>query len=335
VNKTIGLNGSYIDARYNSYNGSITLAPYSSAVLIKTGAAVAAPPAPAPPPVAAVIPSSCSATGTILREYWNNVNGTQVTQIPLHKAPDGSHMLSALESPSNGGNMYGARISGYICPPLSGNYTFSIAGDDGVELWVSTDDNPANKVWRTGNNSWTTFRDFWRFSWQKSSPVYLQAGQRYYIEALHKQGWGGDHVSVSWELPDGTTEAPIPGHRLAPYQPTSVSAYSAAPTTILSEASVSGQRISDQINSTAKLTAYPNPFSNVTTIQFYPTESGLASLDAYDITGKMVQRIYSGQVESGQKKNFTFKGAGLANGVYIVRLKTKTQTLSQRITLVK
>jgi hypothetical protein len=38
-NKTITLDGNYIDAKNVSYNGTITLAPYSSAVLIRNGAA--------------------------------------------------------------------------------------------------------------------------------------------------------------------------------------------------------------------------------------------------------------------------------------------------------
>ena len=40
-NKTISLDGNYIDVKNVSYNGSITLAPYTSAVLIRNGAATA------------------------------------------------------------------------------------------------------------------------------------------------------------------------------------------------------------------------------------------------------------------------------------------------------
>ena len=39
VNKTISLDGNYIDVKNVSYNGTITLAPYTSAVLIRNGAA--------------------------------------------------------------------------------------------------------------------------------------------------------------------------------------------------------------------------------------------------------------------------------------------------------
>ena len=39
ANKTIPLDGNYIDVKSKSYNGTITLAPYTSAVLIRNGAA--------------------------------------------------------------------------------------------------------------------------------------------------------------------------------------------------------------------------------------------------------------------------------------------------------
>jgi parallel beta-helix repeat protein len=43
-NKTISLDGNYIDVRNVNYNGTITLAPYTSAVLIRNGAATNQPP---------------------------------------------------------------------------------------------------------------------------------------------------------------------------------------------------------------------------------------------------------------------------------------------------
>ncbi|TAK34897.1 MAG: PKD domain-containing protein, partial [Saprospiraceae bacterium] len=43
------------------------------------------------------------------------------------------------------------------------------------------------------------------------------AGQLYYIEALQKEGTGGDNLAVGWQLPNGAQERPIPGIRLLPY----------------------------------------------------------------------------------------------------------------------
>jgi len=46
----------------------------------------------------------------------------------------------------------------------------------------------------------------------------LAAGQRYYIEALMKEGTGGDNLAVRWQLPNSTIEEPIPNSRLQLFQ---------------------------------------------------------------------------------------------------------------------
>jgi hypothetical protein len=103
----------------------------------------------------------------------------------------------------------------YICAPLTGNYTFYIAGDDQTGLWLSTDDNPANKVLIAYNLSPVGFRAWTANATQKSKPVRLIKGVRYYIETLHKQSSTANHLSVRWVLPNGVNEAPIPGDRLS------------------------------------------------------------------------------------------------------------------------
>ncbi|MHC4251914.1 MAG: hypothetical protein ACYS9X_22570, partial [Planctomycetota bacterium] len=54
---------------------------------------------------------------------------------------------------------------------------------------------------------------------QTSAPVRLEAGTKYYIEAVHKQGSGGDHLAVAWRGPGGTggTDGVIAGEHLSAY----------------------------------------------------------------------------------------------------------------------
>lgn len=172
--------------------------------------------------------ATCSASGTITREYWNDVPGGSVADIPLNEAPTGTNELTLFEGPTNIGTNYGTRISGYICPPADGEYTFWIASNDNSELWLSTDDNPANKVRIASVTGATGVRQWTKYSSQQSSPITLQTGQRYYIEALHKQGVGSDNISVGWQLPDGNLERPIPGTRLSPAFDAAMTAQSTA-----------------------------------------------------------------------------------------------------------
>jgi hypothetical protein len=52
---------------------------------------------------------------------------------------------------------------------------------------------------------------------QQSVPVSLAAGQICYIEALHKESSGADHVQVSWQRPGMAGKEIIPGTWLAPH----------------------------------------------------------------------------------------------------------------------
>jgi glucose/arabinose dehydrogenase/chitodextrinase len=161
--------------------------------------------------------SSCLASGTILREVWTNVTGTAVSNIPVSISPTYTNQLTIFEEPSNAADNFGSRIRGYICPPVTGNYTFWIASDDNSELWLSTNDNPQNKIKIGSVVGWTNSREWTKYPSQQSAAIFLTAGIKYYIESLHKEGTLGDNLSVGWQLPNGTLERPIPGSRLSPF----------------------------------------------------------------------------------------------------------------------
>ena len=44
---------------------------------------------------------------------------------------------------------------------------------------------------------------------QRSDPQLLRQGQFYYVEALMREGRGGDHLAVGVAMPDGTESMPI------------------------------------------------------------------------------------------------------------------------------
>ena len=176
---------------------------------------------------------ACSGTGNIVWEYWSNIAGSNnISAIPVTSAPSGTRTLTSFASPVEFGDDYGSRIRGYICPPVSGNYVFYIASDDNGELWLSTNSDPANKRKIASVNDWTTPGWYDRYPSQQSVVIALEAGQRYYIEALHKEGGGSqDHVSVGWKLPDGTLQRPIAGSNLIPFETiTTQPALTVAPT---------------------------------------------------------------------------------------------------------
>ncbi len=160
---------------------------------------------------------ACTASGTISREFWANVTGSSVAAVPVNTVPTNTSQLTIFEGPIDFTENYGSRIRGYLCPPLTGNYTFWIASDNNSELWLSTNDQPANKVKIASVSGYTEARGWTKYSEQQSAPRSLTAGVTYYIEAIHKEGTQGDNLAVGWQLPNGTFERPIPGMRLSPY----------------------------------------------------------------------------------------------------------------------
>jgi len=164
-------------------------------------------------------------SGTILREWWLDIPGTAVSDLTGHvdypDHPDGTDQVTSFEIPVEWeDNEYGTRIRGYVYPVVTGDYTFWIASDDNGELWFNAaGDDPAGATLIASVPGWTNSCDWDKYAEQHSAAIHLEAGQRYYIEALQKEGSGGDNLAVAWTLPgqDPDDTGPIDGAYLSPY----------------------------------------------------------------------------------------------------------------------
>ena len=162
--------------------------------------------------------------GTLLREFWTGISGTAVSDLTgdasFPNNPSGADQLPSFEAPINWADNYGTRIRGFVTAPNTGSFVFWISSDDGGELWLSTDANPANKRLIASVPGWTTSREWNKYSQQKSAAIGLTAGQKYYVEALQKEGGGDDNVAVGWAKPGQGIASPsevIPGSVLSPW----------------------------------------------------------------------------------------------------------------------
>ena len=272
--------------------------------------------------------TACTGTGSIGWEQWANVYGSTVASIPTTTTPTATATLTSLESAHNIGDFYGARIRGYVCAPQSGSYTFKIAGDDDCQFWLSTDDNPANKVLMAYVSGWTNPGEWTKYPGQQSAAVTLQAGRRYYLEVLHREYNGGDFVAVGWTLPNGQAEAPIAGSHLIPFATTSTGGRSASAT---QPATPAPAKAAATTATQAALVVYPNPFTNSASLSFTLPQGGPVTVELYDAQGRLVRRLYSASVEASQPQELTLAGAELAVGLYLVRLTAGSTVLTQRL----
>src|SRR5436190_16371771 len=138
----------------------------------------------------------------VLREVYYNIGGNAVanlTSAPNYPSRPGEEFIeSAFEAPSNFADNYGQRMRALLVPRVTGSYVFWISSDDNSALFLSTDEDPVHKVQIASVTSWTNSRQYRTYGTQKSAAVSLTNGFRYYIEALQKEGEGGDNLAVTW-----------------------------------------------------------------------------------------------------------------------------------------
>lgn len=158
------------------------------------------------------------ARGFVLHRFFQDVSGNYIDALRsdprFPNDPTRTESLERIEWPpdagNEGGSNYGNQLSGWLVPPVDGSYTFYVSADDPAEVYLSTDDQPANKQLICLEPQWNNPRMYRTLDRRDpndpenvSDPVPLVAGQRYYFEILHTEGGGGDNVSLAWRVPGG------------------------------------------------------------------------------------------------------------------------------------
>jgi len=139
--------------------------------------------------------------------------------------PDAHHTLGWVDNfvtTANIDSNYQARLSAYFIAPMTGTYRFVAACDDGCEVHLSNKPTEAGLTYDKASMTKIISVDKYtsgRFNWnkyprQKSEPIELKVGKKYYMEGLMVEGSGADYFSVGCYLPDGTSLLPITSHYL-------------------------------------------------------------------------------------------------------------------------
>jgi hypothetical protein len=266
---------------------------------------------------------SCSATfdnievtgtnvGGLLREWWTNITGTNISDLTSASNypanPTGSQVVSNFSLPvEDWADNYGSKISGYLYPTQTGYYHFWIAGNDNAELWLSTDTSKTN-IQRIAYLSGETQRKEWdKYPEQASGPIELIAGGAYYIEALHKEGEGDDHMAVAWSGP-GIEPQIIHSEYVSPQ--------------LEKEGNSSGTNLTDRMLSQDII--FPNPTSNYLTISLPSEIQNIAQIDIFTISGV---KVLSKKINS---ENPIINVKEIAQGVYILKLSCGNKTYINR-----
>jgi len=83
-----------------------------------------------------------------------------------------------------------------------------------------------------------------------------------------------------------------------------------------------------------KFELYPNPAYETCKVKYVLDQSGEVSIDLFDVTGKLVKQVYSGQTENGLRV-LTFDCSDMPQGVYFCRLQSDHLTETQKLIITK
>lgn len=155
--------------------------------------------------------------------YGNFGGGTTIADLTNNtaypKSPTEIHWVTQMESHCiDCTDNYGQRISAWLQVPVTADYTFWTASDDYSVVYLSTDENPGNRIAIAAEADWNSSREYNKYAGQKSAEYRLIAGKKYYIEGLMKEGGGGDNFAIAMSTNGviANGDAPISGKWLSP-----------------------------------------------------------------------------------------------------------------------
>jgi hypothetical protein len=162
-------------------------------------------------------------------------------------------------------------------------------------------------------SGWTNSREWSKYTSQQSATINLTAGQKYYIEVLHKEGSGGDNIAVAWQGP-GISQQVIAGNYLSAFLGDGTSAARVSSTQTM-EVNINERTVG----------LYPNPASEGRFTIVLPEISENAVARIYDNQGRM---LYEKTVQGESKIEIDSQ---LKAGLYVVRVNSHAFSFTRKL----
>lgn len=161
-------------------------------------------------------------------------------------------------------------------------------------------------------DAWTNSREWNKYSTQQSASINLTAGQKYYIEVLHKEGSGGDNVAVAWQGP-GISQQVIAGSYLSPFVPGTGGTLAAA-------------KLSSNVSADEDaVSLYPNPSNTGRFTMLLSEVPENALIRIYDNQGRM---RYEKKTQGNKKIEIDSQ---LDAGFYIITIESKKFSFTKKL----
>lgn len=164
----------------------------------------------------------------------------------------------------------------------------------------------------------------------------------------------GTIISYLWDFGDGTTSTlPYPSHTYANSTPVLLCltitsgngctathcdsinpGHSVNHATTLNVHPATTTGITEHTINTEMLSNYPNPFSDITTIEYTLTQNSAIELSVFDLLGNKIAVIENGNKSSGNYK-MNFDGTSISSGIYLLQLKLENKVITKKLVIAK
>jgi hypothetical protein len=170
--------------------------------------------------------------GTVYVEYWTNLLGGSYAHLEndpryINNQPSGAYYTNFFTAGQNNGvnggdsqrSFWGARVTGMFMPPSNGLYRFFVRGDDGSKLFMNTNGSDPNGAVMIAQNLGANSGSYYNGQGANgangqqgsaSAPISLTNGVGYFMQAIFKEGTGGDFLSVVFRAVDAATLTDYP-----------------------------------------------------------------------------------------------------------------------------
>jgi len=156
----------------------------------------------------AITTNNCIGDRHLLTAYaFDSIPGNSLNDLYADQdfpgTPHRSEVLSFFTLPNQSEvDSTGTLIQAYLTVPVTGDYTFNLTGNNNCTLFLSSDEDPANKTDTELTVSGSTGSvEHDKYTTQTSSTLSLTANTYYYIELNHKEGSYSEHFSLFWQTP--------------------------------------------------------------------------------------------------------------------------------------
>ncbi len=79
------------------------------------------------------------------------------------------------------------------------------------------------------------------------------------------------------------------------------------------------------------LNVYPNPANGIANVSYTATHNEQIAIHLYDTQGRLVKTIFTGTALKGVAQNYPVDGSSLREGLYIIKLKTSSETINKKV----